>query len=185
MTSSSFPSSIDAVRQLEHHEVKNADKQYLIWLLCPDWRDPRNVGSAFRLAEAAGLAGIILAGSTPRPPHPKIDKTARSTVRNVPHVFTDDTVAFLHSKIAKGAFVLALEITDESSSLLEFALPAEVISGQRELILIAGAEDHGIAPEILQLCAASVHLPMHGSNTSMNVAVALGAGVYLLLAQYH
>ena len=155
-----------------------------MWLLCPDWRDPRNVGSAFRLAEAAGLAGLVLAGTTPRPPHPKIDKTARSTVRSVQHVLADDTVAYLQSRIADGAYVLALEITDESSSLLEFRLPADVSAGRRELILIAGAEDHGISPELLALCAKSTHLPMHGGNTSMNVAVAVGAGVYLLLAQY-
>jgi tRNA G18 (ribose-2'-O)-methylase SpoU len=172
------------VRQLEHHEVKTSGKRHPIWLLCPDWRDPRNVGSAFRLAEAAGLAGLVLAGTTPRPPHAKIDKTARSTVRNVPHLFIDDTIAYLQSRVAQGAYVLALEITDESSSLLEFRLPHAVNTGQRELILIAGAEDHGISPEILAQCTASAHLPMHGGNTSMNVAVALGAGVYLLLAQY-
>ena len=172
------------MRQLEHHEVKTSGKRHPIWLLCPDWRDPRNVGSAFRLAEAAGLAGLVLAGSTPRPPHSKIDKTARSTVRSVPHVSAVSTTAYLQSKITEGAYVLALEITDESSSLLEFKLPADVSAGQRELILIAGAEDHGVSPEILALCANSAHLPMHGGNTSMNVAVAVGAGVYLLLAQY-
>ncbi|WP_020566914.1 TrmH family RNA methyltransferase [Neolewinella persica] len=172
------------MRQLKHHEVKTTGKQYPIWLLCPDWRDPRNVGSAFRLAEAAGLAGLVLTGSTPRPPHAKIEKTARSTVRSVPHMFTNDVTTYLRSKVAEGAYVLALEITDESTSLLEFQLPAAVSSGQRELILIAGAEDHGVSQEILALCAASAHLPMHGVNTSMNVAVALGAGVYLLLSQY-
>ena len=172
------------MRQLEHHEVKTTGKQYPIWLLCPDWRDPRNVGSAFRLAEAAGLAGLVLTGSTPRPPHAKIDKTARSTVRNVPHVFADDVITYLKSRIADGAYVLALEITDESTSLLEFQLPLDVSTGQRELILIAGAEDHGVSSKILSLCAAGAHLPMHGLNTSMNVAVALGAGVYLLISQY-
>jgi tRNA G18 (ribose-2'-O)-methylase SpoU len=172
------------VRQLEHHEVKTTGKRHPIWLLCPDWRDPRNVGSAFRLAEAAGLAGLVLVGSTPRPPNAKMDKTARSTVRRVPHIFADDAITYLQSRIADGAYVLALEITDKSTSLLEFQLPAAVCTGQRELILIAGAEDRGVPPEILALCAAGAHLPMHGVNTSMNVAVALGAGVYLLLAQY-
>lgn len=172
------------MRQLEHHEITNAGGRYPIWLLCPGWRDPRNVGSAFRLAEAAGLAGLILAGTTPRPPHPKIDKTARATVRNVPYQCVDDAAALLRARLAEGAYALALEITDESTSLLEFRLPEEVRNGSRPLMLIAGSEDQGVAPELLELCTASAHLPMHGLNTSMNVAVALGAGVYLLLAQY-
>jgi tRNA G18 (ribose-2'-O)-methylase SpoU len=40
-----------------------------------------------------------------------------------------------------------------------------------------------VSQELLDGCNASVHLPVHGQNTSMNVAVATGAAVYLLLRQ--
>lgn len=169
------------MRQLEHHEIKPSGKRHPLWICCPDWRDPRNVGSAFRLADAAGLAGLLLGGATPRPPHPKIAKTARSTVRSVPHAHGPDTAALLRERKAAGAYVVALEITDESHSLLDYQLPAAVLAAEREVILVAGAEDHGVPPDLLALCAESVHLPMFGQNTSMNVAVALGAAVYLLL----
>lgn len=171
------------MRQLEHSEITNSGRRHHIWLLCPNWRDPRNVGSAFRLADAAGLAGLLLTGNTPVPPHPKIHKTARSTVRSVAHQHYPDAIALLHERREAGAHVLALEITDESQSLLTYQLPAAVRNGERELILVTGAEDHGVPPDLLALCDGSVHLPMFGQNTSMNVAVALGAGVYLLLAQ--
>lgn len=77
---------------------------------------------------------------------------------------------------------MALEITDESQSLLEFDLPP--ISNNRPLYLIAGNEAAGVDQKILDVCDVSVHLPMYGQNTSMNVAVALGAAVYLLLGKY-
>ncbi|TXF86712.1 RNA methyltransferase [Neolewinella aurantiaca] len=172
------------MRQLEHHEIKNSGKRYPIRLLCPDWRDPRNVGSAFRLADAAGLAGLLLAGSTPQPPNPKIDKTARSTVRSVPYTSSPDPAALLRSAKDEGAYIIALEITDESQSLLQYQLPEAVLTSDQEVILVAGAEDHGVPPELLALCDSSVHLPMFGQNTSMNVAVALGAAVYLLLSKW-
>jgi len=171
------------MRQLDHHEIETSGKSYPLWLFCPDWRDPRNVGSAFRLADAAGLAGLVLAGATPRPPHAKIAKTARSTVRSVPFEVTDDPVADLRARKAAGAYVIALEITDESQSLFTYELPNAVRAGDREIVLVTGAEDHGVPPELLALCDASVHLPMAGQNTSMNVAVALGAGVYLLISR--
>ncbi|MFT7121638.1 MAG: tRNA G18 (ribose-2'-O)-methylase SpoU [Neolewinella sp.] len=82
-----------------------------------------------------------------------------------------------------GALLLALELTDESVSLLDYRFPKEVITGQQEVILIPGAETDGVPSEILGLCHGSVHLPMYGNNTSMNVAVAVGAAVYLLLGQ--
>lgn len=169
------------MRQLEHHEIITSDKRHPLRLLCPDWRDPRNVGSAFRLADAAGLAGLLLGGTTPQPPHPKIDKTARSTVRSVSYTYGSDSETLLRSFKEQGAYIIALEITDLSQSLLGYEFPAEVLKAKREVILVTGAEDHGVPPELLALCDESVHLPMFGQNTSMNVAVALGAAVYLLL----
>lgn len=171
------------MRQLEHNEINTSGKRHPVWLLCPDWRDPRNVGSAFRLADAAGLAGLLLAGTTPCPPNKKIDKTARATVRSVPYRYGQSAETLLSELKKSGANVLALEITDESESLLKYHPPLTVRTGQQALILVAGAEDHGVPPELLALCDGSVHLPMYGQNTSMNVAVALGAAVYLLLAR--
>jgi|AntRauTorckE5430_2_1112549.scaffolds.fasta_scaffold01754_3 tRNA G18 (ribose-2'-O)-methylase SpoU len=170
------------MRQLEHHEIGNSGKRHPFWLLCPDWRDPRNVGSAFRLADAAGLAGLLLAGTTPRPPNHKIDKTARSTVRSVLHLYGENAEILLRKQKESGAYILALEITDHSESLLTYRLPADACAAGREVVLVAGAEDQGVPPVLLALCDGSVHLPMFGQNTSMNVAVALGAAVYLLVA---
>lgn len=129
------------------------------------------------------MAGLILAGTTPRPPNSRINKTARSTVRDVPYLEIADPEFFLKAERSAGTLVLALEITDRSHSLLGYALPKTVRSGQQKLLLVAGAEAGGVPPNLLEHCDASVHLPMFGQNTSMNVAVALGAAVYLLLAQ--
>lgn len=171
------------IRQLEHHEVANVKRQHAITLCCPDWQDPRNVGAAFRLADAAGLAGLVLAGETPLPPNRKISKTARSCIRNVRWQATADITAYLNEQAAAGALILALEITTESHSLLSYTLPLAVRTGAQPLILIPGGEAAGVPPEVLRCCHGSVHLPMYGHNTSMNVAVATGAAVYLLLRQ--
>ena len=74
--------------------------------------------------------------------------------------------------------MVALEITAGSTSLFTYAPPRD-----RDLLLIAGTESNGIAEDLLALADTTVHLPMHGQNSSMNVAVALGAAVYLLLMQ--
>lgn len=141
------------------------------------------MGSAFRLADAAGLAGLVLAGTTPRPPNARINKTARATVRDVNYREVADPASFLREERSAGTLIIALEITDESHSLLEYKLPETVRKAQQKVLLIAGAEAGGVPPDLLQHCDASVHLPMYGQNTSMNVAVAVGAAVYLLLAQ--
>ena len=153
-------------------------RRYPIVLCLPDWTDPRNVGAAFRLADAAGLEEIWLSGETPRPPHPRIRRTARSTESSVPWVGVDHLPDRLEEVKATGTRVWALEITDRSESLFTVAAPLP-----ERLILIAGNESRGVPPEILSRCDRTVHLPMHGQNSSMNVSVALGAAVYLLLMQ--
>lgn len=136
------------------------------------------MGSLFRLADAAGLRRLILAGTTPRPPHPKIRKTARATQGSVDYRPIESAEQYLIEERARGTLIVALEITDRSESLFNFNIERD-----REIVLVVGAESRGIAPALLRQCDHAVHLPMHGRNTSMNVAVALGAAVYLLLMQ--
>jgi len=46
-----------------------------IYALLDGIRSAWNVGSMFRTADAAGLAGLYLCGVTPTPPRPDIEKT--------------------------------------------------------------------------------------------------------------
>ena len=136
------------------------------------------MGAAFRLADAAGLEQIVLAGSTPQPPHPKIARTARSTVRAMPYFFVGDPLTYVEQEQQAGKLILGLELTTTSTSLFTYRLAPD-----RRIILVAGTEVTGISDAMLARCDATVHLPMHGQNTSMNVATALSAAVYLLLMQ--
>lgn len=141
----------------------------------------------------------MLAGETPHPPHPKIARTARATEKYVPWCHVDNVTSFFddpRSAFSKGSLnedfrrwptfpdtdlFLALELTDVSTSILDYQLPQPVLNGHQMLWLVAGNEAHGIDQAILGRCHASVHLPMYGRNTSMNVSVALGIAVYAIL----
>lgn len=133
----------------------------------------------FRIAEAVH-AHVLLTGTTPTPPNRKISKTARSTVEQVTWAYAPSPIDLLRQLKEKGSYLLAMELTDESQDVFTAPLPDEVISGQQALVLIPGAEAGGVPAGILDLCHASVHLPMRGRNSSLNVAVALGAVAYVL-----
>jgi tRNA G18 (ribose-2'-O)-methylase SpoU len=78
---------------------------------------------------------------------------------------------------AQGVQVLAVEFTDDSTSLHDHAL-------QFPLALVMGNEAEGLSDETRNLCAATVHLPMHGLKNSLNVSVAFGIAVYEVLRRY-
>lgn len=119
-------------------------------------------------------------GTTPTPPNRKINKTARSTVDLVNWQHSAEGLALLRGLRDSGAYLLAVELTDTSHNVFTAELPVDVSSGSRRMWLIPGTETSGVPAEVLELCHAAVHLPMRGRNSSLNVAVALGAVAYVI-----
>lgn len=140
-------------------------------------RSAHNVGSIFRTADGARLQELILCGYTPTPPHKHLDKTALRAVESVPWQHAENVEEAIRELKASGVQVLALEYTEGSSLLYDFELKFPVA-------LVAGNEAEGLAPEVIQLCDAVVHLPMHGLKTSLNVSVAFGVAAYEVLRRF-
>ena len=160
-------------RQLEHHEVGRQRPTYPLSILANDLELPGNVGSLFRLADALGVEKLYLTGSTPVPPNRKLSKSARNAERHVAWMHADDGVALLKALKQDGLRIVALEITSHSLAL-ERAGAGDVPG----VCLLVGTEGKGIAPELLALADLTVHIPMHGHNSSMNVAMACAIAVY-------
>lgn len=159
--------------QLTHREVNFEHRSFPLVVACDNWRDPLNVGAAFRLADAFGVEHLLLGGESPAPPHRRIRKTARSTEQWVPFNTVSDLASELQRWRERGYSLLGLEITARS-----VPLPAFPLQQHPRIVLVAGAEQQGLSPAILKLLDATVHLPMYGRNTSLNVATALGIALY-------
>ncbi len=135
---------------------------------------PVNVGSVFRLAEAAGLAELVLTGITPRPPNVKLEKVARFKVDLVPWRYEEDPVAAIAGLRQTGYHIVAVELTDRSTPYFAYPFPSQTC-------LVVGHEDHGVTRATLAACDAAVFVPMYGKGRSLNVHVALSVVVYHLL----
>lgn len=156
------------MEQLTHDQIEWERREFPLVIACDDWRDPRNVGMAFRLADAFGAQSIWLGGETPAPPNRKIGKTARSTDQWIPCQKVPHLVDALSEAKGKGWTLLGLEITDESQSIHDFQLVPD-----QPCVLVVGAESQGIQPSVLAALDHCIHIPMYGRNTSLNVATAL------------
>lgn len=132
---------------------------------------PANVGSIFRLADAAAFSQLFLTGITPTPPNPTIEKVGRAKSLNVPWKYVDDAAAILPTLKAQGYHILAIELTEE-------AVPYHTYHYPDKTCLVVGHEDHGITKATLAHCDAAVFLPMYGKGLSLNVHVALSIVAY-------
>ena len=142
-----------------------------------DVEDPVNVGSAFRIADAAGVRQLILTGISARPPHPLIRKVGRGRDRRVKWRYVEQAADAILDLKAQGYVSCALEITAASVRYNEVKYPDK-------LCLIVGHEDHGVTRRTLAACDMTIYIPMYGKGASMNVHVSLGIAAYHILQSH-
>lgn len=138
-----------------------------------------NVGSLFRIADAFGLERIYLSGSSPVPPNSKIKKTSRSTEKYVPFSYEEDPVGLVKKLKSVGYTVISLEITSTSIDIRQLS-----ISPDEKICLILGSENAGVNSELLNVSDKTVHIPMLGRNSSMNVAAACSIATFEIIRKF-
>ena len=166
-------------RPIDFEEHIGNDFFHPISLLLPDLVHPVNVGHLFRIADAFAVERVYLSGSTPMPPNRKIRKTSRATELYVPYSQVGNAVEVIEDLKRKGYRIICLERTTSSQDIQTVEVAAS-----DKLCLVVGAETKGMAPHILQRANTTVHIPMYGRNSSMNVAVAASIAVYELLNKH-
>jgi tRNA G18 (ribose-2'-O)-methylase SpoU len=159
--------------QLDHSHHRATPIKHKLCYLANDVDVPTNVGSLFRIADALGVEKIYLTGSTCVPPNTKIKKTSRSTEKFVEYSYTDNAGALVAQLKGDGYRIVSLEITSTSIPIEDFkAAPSE------RICLVLGSEDKGICQQLLDISDETIHIPMLGSNSSMNVASACSIATY-------
>lgn len=162
--------------QLAHAQHQSGGKKFPLVLLAHDIEVPLNIGSLFRIADALGLEKICLSGKSPVPPNPKIRRTSRASEQYVAHSYQADPLPLLQQYKEQGYLIISLEITAQSRDLAQVVLPPEA-----KVVLILGAENTGVAQELLDVSDFAVHIQMQGQNSSMNVANACAIACYQLV----
>ncbi len=143
-------------------------------------RSRANVGSIFRTSDAVGVSKIYLCGTTPIPPHEKISKTALGAEMYVPWEYHKQTWRLVEQLKKKGYQIVALEKTKNAEDI--FSIKREnTVYGGGKIALIVGNEVNGLSPETLKRSDKIVAIPQYGQKESLNVAVAFGIAVYLIV----
>ena len=153
--------------QLNHDLHSVSLKKYPLCFLAHNVDIALNVGSLFRVADALGVEIIYLSGLSPTPPDKKIRKTSRATEKYVEFSYQSDPFVLLQQLKSDGYTIISLEVTSSSIGIKELA-----VSKDEKICLILGSENQGVAQALLDLSDKTVHIPMLGHGSSMNVVVA-------------
>lgn len=160
--------------QATHDHYRPSKHFKKLILLCDHIVSPANQGAILRLADAFGLESVLFSGIQPDLSSSRLKKTARSTQNTVNQQFIDSPIQELKSLIDTGYQVIALEITQDSLPISKLNIASD------KIVLIIGNEQNGITQDLLHIAAHQVHIPMYGTNSSMNVAQATAIALYQL-----
>lgn len=135
-----------------------------------------NVGSIFRICEAAGFSSVIL-GNTLGKDHPGVQKTAMGAEKWVAQEMTADLAGCLLKKKEAGFRIIGIETIGNARAFHEFPW-------QENTILVFGNEEYGISSHVLAVCDDFVHIPMFGKKNSINIAAAAAVICFQVAAAF-
>jgi TrmH family RNA methyltransferase len=165
--------AIIAVRwmDLEHIEVTpNA-----VYVALVDVSEPGNLGAIVRTMDASGAAGLLLAGQTVDPYHPTSVKASMGTIFSVPISQVEDPQTLLGWATANSLHKIATSArAKDTYKNAKYRFPA---------LLMLGNEGEGLSTDLLAAADVAVSIPMIGSASSLNLAVAAGILLYELFDQ--
>ena len=140
-----------------------------VWIALERVRDPGNLGTIVRTADAVGAAGVILVGDTVDPFSLEAVRATMGSIFHVPIVRTNGEAFVDLVKAWSGAVV---------GTHLETNLDYRNADYSGPVMLVMGAEQSGLTPELAEACKTLVKIPMAGEADSLNLAVATGVMLF-------
>jgi TrmH family RNA methyltransferase len=132
-------------------------------------RDPGNLGTIIRTADAAGCGGVILVGDCVDPWSVEAVRATMGSVFAVP-ISRATEAEFLDWRAGWPGSVVG--------TLLSATVDHRRADYRSPVLLLMGNESQGLPPELAAACDVAVKIPMRGRADSLNLSVATGIMIY-------
>ncbi len=137
-------------------------------------QDPQNLGAICRTAECAGAGGVVIC--------------ERRAAEVTPAVCRASAGAVEHLRIARARNLADFLLDARRAGCWSYgaaADPAAIPYTQPDytggVVIVFGAEGHGLRRRVAETCDALIALPLRGHVASLNVSAAAGAILYEVL----
>jgi TrmH family RNA methyltransferase len=139
-----------------------------VWVALEDMRDPGNLGTIIRTADAVAATGLILVGQSCDPFSRECVRATTGSIFGVPLVRMEADAFIALCKTWQGDVVgTHLKATEDFRR-----------SYKSPSLLVMGSEGRGLSEELSEVCKLLVRIPMPGGAESLNVATAAALMLY-------
>lgn len=164
------PQGVLAIVRMPEYSLEDMISDAGTLVLLENLRDPGNLGTIIRTAEAAGVSGVILSKESVDIYNPKVIRSTMGAVYRVPFLYVDDFMALLQELRAQEVRLLAAHLKGKKT------FDKADYSGKVGILI--GNEANGLSEEASELANEKVLIPMAGSVESLNAAVAAALLMY-------
>jgi RNA methyltransferase, TrmH family len=133
-----------------------------LWLALEDIRDPGNLGTIIRTADAAGAAGIILVGDCCDPYAPECVRATTGSIFAMP-IVKMPTPQFVDFMKGWQGECIGTTMEAKASYRRTYTEPT---------LLVLGSESRGLSQAVSARCKTLVSIPMREGVESLNLATA-------------
>lgn len=141
--------------------------------ICEQVRDPGNLGTIIRAADAAGADAVVLTGRTVDPYNPKVVRSTTGSLFHLPISVGGDLADVIGRARGAGLSVLAADVKGDD---LLAARAEGALDGPTAWLF--GNEARGLDDDALALADRALKLPIFGKAESLNLATAASVCLY-------
>jgi RNA methyltransferase, TrmH family len=139
------------------------------WVALHRVRDPGNLGTIVRTADAAGCGGVILVGECCDPFSVEAVRATMGSIFAVPLSQASEAEFAAWRRAWPGSVVGTLLSATHDHRTAEYRTPT---------LILMGNEQQGLTPDMAALPDLNVKIPMRGRADSLNLSVATGIMIY-------
>lgn len=145
------------------------------YIALEDIRDPNNLGTILRTAEALGVDGVFLSRGCCDVYNPKVLRGTMGSIFRLPIMVVDHFSALMAELSGRGIQTLASVPAQAHCSITEMERAGGICA-------VIGNEGSGLTPETIAACTMTVTIPMKGRAESLNAAMAAGIIMWQLIS---
>ena len=171
-------SSYPYVDEKQIYQITLAQKYTIspLLIICDHIQDPQNLGTILRVADSAGVNGVIIPKDRSAEVTPAVVRASAGAAEHIivaKVVNIARTIAFLKDR---SFWVAGLDCNLN-------AVLYETVATKDPLAIVVGEEGKGLSRLVKEKCDCLLHIPMYGKINSMNVATALAVVLHEIKRQ--
>lgn len=160
------PQGIMAVIRMKSFQLKDYAIGNFFMVALDRIRDPGNLGTIIRTADAAGVNAVIAGKGCVDVYNPKVIRSTMGSIFHLPLILSNDIIETLTELKNKGGKIVSTHLRAKKFYFeLDMTGPT---------VLVMGKEDEGVSDEVNSIADETVKIPMLGLAESLNVSIANG-----------